>query len=133
MPSTANDIITQAVRRINVLAGEEVLSAAEMFDNLATFNGLLFNFGPMGIQYVHQTLAQTDIVNFPDEQLRNVMLMLANELADEYGVTLGVKIAGDIQAAKLALQAAYLVVDPAVPDKGLRNRRWGWYNVGGPW
>lgn len=131
--ATAQDIINQAVRRINVLAGQEALDAAEMFDNLGTFNNLLFNFPAMGIQYVHQTLTQTTVVNFPDQQLRNVMLMLADELADEYGMTLGVKIASDIQAAKLALQAAYLVVDPAVPDKGLRNRRWGWYNVGGPW
>src|SRR6185369_2887285 len=106
--ATARDIINRAARRINVLAAEEALSFAEMADALQIFNDMLVAFGPMGIGYVHATLALTDTVNFPDEQLRNVMLMLANELADDFGVTLGQKIVSDIDQAKLELQAAFL-------------------------
>ena len=74
--ATANDIISRAAKRINVLAGEEALGAAEAVDALQSLNDMLFGFGPKGIQYVHTTLTATDTVNFPDEQLRNVMLML---------------------------------------------------------
>jgi hypothetical protein len=56
------------------------------------------------------------------------MLMLANELADDFGVTLGQKIVSDIDQAKLELQAAFLEIDPAVPDRALRRRRPGFFD-----
>jgi hypothetical protein len=126
--ATAGDIVTRAAKRINVLAAEEALNASQMVDGLQTLNDLLAGFGPAGIQYVHATLAQTDTLNFPDEQIRNVMLMLCSELADDYGVSIGQSLALAIQAAKLELQAAYLNVDPAVPDRALRRRRPGFYD-----
>jgi hypothetical protein len=126
--ATAGDIVTRAAKRINVLAAEEALNASQMVDGLQTLNDLLAGFGPAGIQYVHTTLVQTDTLNFPDEQIRNVMLMLCSELADDYGVAIGQSLALAIQAAKLELQAAYLQVDPAVPDRALRRRRPGFYD-----
>lgn len=128
MSATAADIVTRASRRINVLAAEEALTSAEMVDGLQILNDLLFAFYAMGIQYVHVALAQTDTVNVPDEQVRNVILMLCSELADDFGLTVGQKLAEDIRSAKLELQSAYLVINPAVPDKALRRRLFGWYD-----
>jgi len=126
--ATATDIINRACRRINILAGEEALSAAEASDALQNLNDMLHAFGPMGIKYAHTTLAAGDTVNFPDEQLRNIMLMLCADLADEYSVPLGPETSEAIRQAKNELQAAYLVLPPAVPDRSLRVRRPGFYD-----
>lgn len=126
--ATANDIINRAASRVNILAGGEALNATDAAASLQLLNDMMFAFGPMGIHYVHSTLSATTVVNVPDEQIRNLTLMLCNELADSFGVTLGQKIAGDILQAKLELQAAYLHINPAVPDRALRVRRPGFYD-----
>lgn len=123
--ATANDIINRSMRRIGVLADEEALSAGAMTNALAAFNDMLHGFGPMGIQYAHVTLTATDTVNVPDEQLRNVMILFCKDQADEYQMPISQSLASDINRALLELQAAYLVINPAVPDRALRSRRTG--------
>jgi hypothetical protein len=124
--ATAGDIVNRAARRIGLLANEETLSSAEMTNALQGLNDMLFAFGPMGIAYVHSTLAQTDTLNFPDEQVRNVMLMFCRDLADDYTLALSASLMEAILSAKQELQAAFLVINPAVPDRALRRRRAGW-------
>jgi hypothetical protein len=126
--ATAGDIVNRAARRIGMLANEEALTSAEMTNALEAFNAMLHGFGPMGIKYVHTTLAQGDTVNVPDEQLRNVMLLFCRDLAQEYPVVLPPDLGLDIERAKGELQAAYLVINPAVPDRALRRRRPGWFS-----
>lgn len=126
--ATARQVIDRAARRINILAAEESLNANEAVDCLQILNDMMFGFGPAGIQYVHTDLAATDTVNVPDEQVRNVTLLLCYELADNFGVNLDAVTAAAIVSAKLELQAYYLQVNPAVPDRSLRRRRMGWFN-----
>lgn len=128
MAYTANYVINRAASKINVLAGGEALSATDAANCLNIMNDMMFAFRPKGIHYVHSALTATQTVNMPDEQINNLILMLANDLADEYGITLGQKIANDIAQAKLELQAAYLHINPAVPDRALRVRRPGFYD-----
>lgn len=120
--ATAQQIIERAARRINVLAAQEAMTADEMTDALQILNDLLFSFPAKGIQYVHVVLAQTDTVNVPDGQVRNIILMLCDDLADDFGTPITPDLREDIRQARLELQAAYLVIDPAVPDRALRRR-----------
>ena len=126
--ATASDIINRAASRTNILAANEPLSATDANACLQLMNDMMAGFMPMGIQYVHSTLALTTVVNVPDEQIRNLILMLASEIADNFGITLGQKMAGDIAQAKMQLQAAFLQINPAVPDRALRVRRPGFYD-----
>jgi hypothetical protein len=126
MPATASDIISRSARRIGLLANEETLSSAEVTNALQGLNDMLFGFGPAGIAYVHSTLGLTDTLNVPDEQVRNVMLMFCKDLADDYTLALSQSLLTDIFNARNELQAAYLVINPAVPDRALRRRRAGW-------
>ncbi len=126
--ATAQQIIERASRRINVLAAQEALNANEMTDSLQILNDMMFNFTAKGIEYVHVQLAQGDTVNVPDEQVRNVMLMLCDDLADEFGMPITPDLREDIRNAKLELQNCYMVINPAVPDKAIRSRRYGFYN-----
>lgn len=126
--ATAQDIITRALRRIGVLAGEEAANAPDMVESLQIMNDLMFAFPPMGIQYVHTALAAGDTVNVPDEQIRNLTFMVADELADGFGAPISPDLRMDIMNAKSELQAAYLHVNPAVPDRALRRRRPGFFD-----
>lgn len=123
--ASARDIVNRAARRIGILANEEALTAAELENGLQALNDMLHGFGPMGIQYAHTTLEASDTVNFPDEQLRNVMIVFCKDLADEFSVPLSQSLGVDIDRAIAELQAAYLVIGPAVPDRGLRTVRPG--------
>lgn len=126
--ATAADVINRAARRVGILAREEALSSAEMIDYLVMLNDMLFGFGPKGIQYVHATLAQGTTINFPDEQVENVVLMMASKLLEEHPIPVSPDLRMAMANAKNELQAAYLVINPAVPDRALRRRRPGWFD-----
>lgn len=127
--ATALDIITRAARRINVLASEEAPQAADAADGLQVMNDMMHGFGPRGIHYAHVTLVATDTVNLPDEQLRNLVLLLADDLAREYSVPIAQDLRTDIMRAEQQLQAAYYSVPPAKTGRGLLRWRWGLFDI----
>lgn len=119
---TARETITTALRRIGILSEMETMSADMAGDALSNLNDLMQGFPARGIHYVHSALTLDSVLNVPDEQTRNVMLMLAWELADEYGKTLSPKQVSDCSEARSALQACYYVVPPAQMDEGIASR-----------
>jgi len=119
---SARETITTALRRIGILSEMESMSADMANDALTTLNDTMQGFPARGIHYVHTALTLDSVLNVPDEQTRNVMLMLAWDLADEYGKTISPKLLTDIGEAKSALQACYYVVPPAQLDSGIENR-----------
>jgi len=129
MTATANDIINRAAQRINVLAGEEALTAAEAVDALQIMNDMMHGFGPRGIHYAHVTLAATDTVNVPDEQIRNLVLLLADDLADGFAVPVSPDLRSDIMRAEQQMQAYYYSVPPAKINRGLLPYRFGWFDI----
>lgn len=124
--ATANDIITRAGKRAGVLPDEAEFTASEAVDALQALNDLMHGFGPMGIYYAHRTLEATDTVNMPDEQLRNLVLMLVKELALDFGTTVGPELVAEIERARDQLQAAYFMQRPGLVDSALIPRRFGW-------
>ena len=127
--ATAQQVIERALRRINVLAEAEAVSAAGMVDSLQIMNDMMFGFPPRGIQYVHADLAASDTVNVPDAQVRNVMLLLCDDLADEFGMPISPDLRSDIMRAEQQLQAFYFVSAPAKIGRGLLRWRWGLFNI----
>lgn len=127
--TTASDILTRASRRIGTLPGEESLTSAEAADALDIMNTLMQGFGPMGIYYVHSTLALTNTVNMPDELIRPLILMVASELADEFGMQLTPKLMADIEAARSTLQAHYFLKRPGVIDPAIKSQIIGRFNI----
>jgi hypothetical protein len=107
MAKTAQTLVADALRWLGVNAAEETASSTELAQGLDVLNGMLAGFGPRGIAYAHTTLEATDTVNVPDEQVRNVMFLLANELAPEYEVVLSDARVAQIVDALNQLQAAY--------------------------
>ena len=120
--TTAREVILRAGRRAKITAGEESLTAAELTDALQLLNDMMHGFGPRGIYYAHTTLAAEDTVNVPDEQMRNLVLLFAEELAIDFGATLGELLATEVLNARNEMQAAYWVQPPADTDPLLRPR-----------
>lgn len=121
--ATATDIINRAGKRATVLADEGTFTASEAVDALQIMNDMMHGFGPMGIYYAHATLSATDTVNMPDEQLRNLVLMLSKELAIEFGLGIDPGLALEIENARAQLQAAYWMQRPGITDPMLLPRR----------
>ncbi len=127
--ATAEEVINRANRRVGNLAAQESLNANEMTDSLQMLNGMMFAFPPRGIQYVHVELAQTDTVNVPDAQVRNVELLLCTELAQAFELPIRPELASDIMRAEQQLQAYYFVSTPAKIGRGLLRWPYGLYSV----
>jgi hypothetical protein len=121
--ATALEILTRAGKRAKILADEATYTASEAVDALQLLNDLMHAFGPKGIAYAHTTLASGDTVNVPDEQLRNLTLMMTRELLIDFAMPIDEVLAAEIIAAENELQAAYHVSEPAVSDPLLRSRR----------
>lgn len=129
MAKTAQTLVSDAFRWLGVTDGEEALTAAELTQGLGTLNDMMAAFGPRGIAYAHTTLAATDNVNVPDEQIRNVMFLLAAELAPEYEVELNDRRAMQINDAMRQLEAAYFFPVAARSDEALRPRYFGSFSI----
>lgn len=118
---TARQIIAMALTRIGILSEEETATAAQAVQGLAILNDMLQGFPAQGIQYVHAELTLDTVLNVPDDQTRNVMLMLAEELADPYGKAISDRLQAQVIDARQSLQAAYYDVPPAQLDDALIN------------
>lgn len=121
--ATANDVITAAGRRIGVLAGEEVFTAADMADALGRLNDMMHAFNVNGIHYAHTTLALTDTVNVPDELIDSLKWLMADTLVNDYEVTLTPRQAVQIADSKNNLQGYYWIQPPADTEPYLRPLR----------
>lgn len=127
--TTARNLLERSYRRLGILADEEAMTATQGSYGLTTLNDLMHGFDSEGIRYAHADLANLDaVINVPDGQIRNVMLMMCRELASEYSVPIDVTFAGEIMRAKSALQAFYFVPITAAPELAIRPRVYGRFN-----
>jgi len=126
---TARTLITEAMQDIGIVSDQEAMSAAQGNYGFRKLNDMLAGFESEGIRYAHTDLASLDtVVNVPDGQLRNVGLMLQNELARAYGVALSDDDRDAAYKARTALQAFYYVPITSAPELAIRTRRFGRYN-----
>lgn len=126
---TARQVLLRAFRRLKLIEGEEPMTAAELADGLVTMNGAMFGFGPKGIHYAHVDLAAADTVNLPDEQISNLVWMIAEALAPEYGYAFTPDEKLALIGARQELQAAYKYIPPMPAPRGLLRNRPGCFNM----
>lgn len=126
---TAQDVITAALRRLNVLSEVETMSSEQASQGLTALNEMMHGFSRKGIAYAHSDLGLTTKVNMPDDLIDDLKWMLARKLADDgYGVILSPQQLGMMMMAKRALQAAYFLARRSPVDRALRPRGPGGYN-----
>lgn len=122
--STANDVITSTMRKLNLISEVEEPSAEQASAGLKLLNKMMHGFSRKGIHYAHTDLTATATVNMPDDLIEDLEWMLARRMADDgYGVQLTPQQLGLTMTAKQTLQAAYFVRRASPVDRALRIRR----------
>lgn len=122
MTATARQIITRALRRIRVIAAGETPEADMATDALEVMNDMMAGWNADAILYAHAELGLDDTVNVPDEQLAFVRDLLCEQLAEEYGQTLGPLMLRSIQNARGTMQAAYFIPRTTPVDAAIGSR-----------
>lgn len=117
--TTARDIVTRALRKRRIIAVGVTPDAAEMADGISDLNDMLFAWRIDGIDIGHQTVAEADTLDVPDDHILPIVLSLAERMTD-YG---GQMDPADIVAAEKgrdALRAQYFHIGELVCE-GARN------------
>lgn len=126
--ATAQDVITGAMRRLNLISEVETMSSEQASAGLVSLNEMMHAFSRKGIGYAHSDLTLAATVNMPDDLIDDLKWVFARKLADEgHGVTLTPQQLGSMLMARRALQSAYHMPRRAPVDPALRPRR-GSYN-----
>lgn len=115
--ATALDIVTRALRKINVVAIDEEASADESAEALDAMNAMMHGWKARNADTTHTTLALADDFPLNPEYEEPAIILLADKLAGDYGVSppnqRHVKDAWD------AIRAAFMTVTELSIDGGL--------------
>ena len=82
--STAQTVITQALKELGVVAAGETASSEDTADALTRLNWMISNLEVKGVDVGIPTLALADEIDLPDGHERTIMAMLAVDLAPSY-------------------------------------------------
>lgn len=84
--ATVSDIVTRAFRRARVLSKDESLEAEDIALGVELFNSMLHGWKGEGVDVTHADQAPTDTFALDDQWQEATVLLLAQVIADEYGV-----------------------------------------------
>lgn len=124
--STASDVITATMRKLNLISEVETPSSEQAAAGLLLLNKMMHGFSRKGIRYAHTDLTATATINMPDDLIDDLEWMLARRMADDgYGVALSPQQVELAAKAKQTLQSAYFLRRASPVDVALRPRRYG--------
>ena len=123
---TAIDIVARAYRKIGHLGSGETLSADLGASGIEQLNSMMFSWKLYGIDTEHTALAHNDAFPLDPEFEEPTVYLLGARLAAEMGLQINYTTREHLDA----LQAAFMVVEPATLDRSLTvpaSRRELWY------
>lgn len=121
MASTAQTIITRAMRRLRITSVAETPDAAELADALDVLNGMMFGWAARGVDVEHTAYALGDDQALGDQFELALEYLLAQALAGHYEMELS--RTDDMEARRWwrNLAAAYLVLDEVSFDRSITD------------
>jgi hypothetical protein len=125
--TTAREMVTQAARTAKIIASSQELSAEDAADGLKRFNQMLHAWSIDGLLSGHTDLVLTDDVALPDGFEKGARLMLAIELADEFGGRVSELTVMEAERQRRNIQNQVIKpreasVDPALRRMSANNR-----------
>lgn len=103
--ATATEIVTKALKRINVISGSEVPDASDMSDGKDALNAMIASWDAEGLS--------GDTLPLDKRYEQGIIAMLAVRMAEDFGKQVGPVLARDAENGWRALQAAFIT--PATP------------------
>lgn len=126
--ATATEIVTGALKAIAVIDAEESTPAADLANGLIALNDMIASWGVKGVHTGAPVLAATDPFPFEDMHVSGVKAMLAQYIADDYGMAVPSNVAKRALQGWQAIYADFHVIEPLRIDTGLTvmpsQRRW---------
>ncbi len=117
--ATAQDIVTDALKRTNDLGVGETEDADEADHALKQFNGLMSSQKAHGVNLSWTDLALTDEVPLEEELVFGVTAMLVGTLKEDVNDPISRTLSRQIRAGQEALENYYLQLVPLRQERGL--------------
>ena len=110
--ATATEIVTKALKRINVISGNETPDASDMADGKDALNALIAAWEGVSLS--------GDTLPLDKRFEQGIIAMLAVRLAEDFGKTVGPILARDAKEGWETLQAAFFAVPQSSFDRALK-------------
>lgn len=117
--TTARDIVTSALRQIQVLGARDPVDSDDMTIGLERLNDMLASWAGRGVDTGHYPLDEGQTFPLEERHVRGVKALLAREIAPDFGVGVPEHVAEAAFDGWIALQAEYIVPPDASFDNGL--------------
>lgn len=133
--TTASDIVTRALRLINVVAVGETPSDNHSADALDRLNDMLHGWAKEGIDFAHSTMTLSDTMRMHESYHLGIECNLAVMLSGQYGRPVPEWVAKKAVDSFAAFQAHTLEfsddmkVDNALQPRYFNNKRSGAYDI----
>ncbi len=121
MTTTINDIVTGALRNLNVIAAGEDPEAAVADEALTALNDMMLALPAKGVHSGWTELTLSADFPLEDRHIEGVKWMLAGKIAPRHGVILNPEQVRDMKSGWLALEADYKMLETLRCDDGLLN------------
>jgi hypothetical protein len=132
MSFTSSDVVTGALKILQVIAEGETPSAAQFDDGVAVLNDMMFAFPKRAVDIQHTALTVAAVIPLDDSYQRGLKYLLASDWAPQFGKGLGADAAQKADESLREFQADFRVVVEATIDTGLliMPSQRGWYGRG---
>jgi hypothetical protein len=107
MTTTANDIVTRALKRLRVVNPRETVEAVIASEGLQALNDMMHAWKAAGVDVDHETMAATDDFTLDEEHVQATVALLAVRLAGDHGMEVEAGIARDAEMGWEGLEAEF--------------------------
>lgn len=119
--TTANDVITRALKKIGILAAGETASAEDAADGLTALNDMLYGLELVGVNLGHSALTLTSTVNLPESHIEGLECMLAVRLGPEFEREASPTVQGMAAMTEQLFASLYNATPRMYPDTALQR------------
>ena len=119
--ATVLNILTRALKRINVVDAGEDVDAGDAETALEAYNEMLFAWVNDNVDVNHAEQTLTDTFALDNRHQQGVIALLAVRLADDYDEEPTRKLLEDADSGWIALQIDYQVTEPPRFDAALTH------------
>ena len=119
--TTINDIVTRSLKRLRVISPEEAASAQDASDVLDALNAMMLAGRNCGFDTNWKTRALTDDFPLDGQHEQGVVAMLAVEVSEMFGKTIGSQLFQQSMDGRRSLQNDYGIIENMTLDEALIN------------
>lgn len=121
MTITINTVVTDAMRRLNMMAAGQDPDAAEADEALRLLNDMMLSLPAKGVHAGWTELALSDDFPLEDKHINGVKWMLVKAITSVNGMSLSREQQENVTEGWLLLESDYKILETLRVDNGLSN------------